>query len=255
MYTFDVVKATDECIAWTRDWFKCNGDGCNAVVGISGGKDSSVVAALCVKALGASRVLGVLMPNGEQSDISDSWSLVNHLGIPSVVINIKDTVDAVLRNTKNAAHKLGTEITRQTLENIPPRIRMCQLYAMAQSVNGRVSNNCNLSESWVGYSTLYGDMAGDFSQLANFTAGEVCQIGRLLGLPKHLTDKAPADGLCGKTDEDKLQFTYDVLDRYLRTGEISSEEDKMRIDRLHTINSFKRSSIKTFKWSGFMLAV
>ena len=150
---FKVEEVTNELVQWIRDWFEQNGKGCNAVLGISGGKDSSVVAALCVEALGKERVIGVLMPNGVQPDIDCSKQLVAHLGIPYYVCNIKKSVDGVLEELANA----GVEITRQTRVNLPPRIRMSTLYALSQSMNGRVANTCNLSEDWVGYSTRYGD--------------------------------------------------------------------------------------------------
>ena len=153
---FDVVRIKDECVQWIRDFFEENGKGCNAVIGISGGKDSSVVAALCVAALGKERVIGVLMPNGEQSDIDKAQLLVDTLGIKHYIINIKDAYDGVI-------NQLPFEPTAQTVQNLPPRIRMATLYAVSQSHNGRVANTCNLSEDWVGYSTRYGDSVGDFS--------------------------------------------------------------------------------------------
>jgi len=235
-YRFDPVRATEECVLWIKNWFDKNGPGCRAVVGISGGKDSSIVAALCVKALGRDRVFGVLMPRGEQFDISCSHQLVNHLGIEHVVVNIKETADAM---DKIVSEALGASLTPQSLQNIPPRIRMTTLYAVSQSVNGRVANTCNLSEDWVGYSTRYGDSAGDFSPISCFTVTELKQIGRYLGLPVELVDKTPIDGLCGKTDEDNLGFTYAELDRYIREDIEPSPEKKAAIDRKHEINLFK----------------
>ncbi len=238
---FDPEKVKNACVEWIREWFEKNGKGCNAVVGISGGKDSSVVAALCVEALGKERVIGVLMPCGEQSDIDCSKLLVNHLGIKHYIINIKAGVDGVLSSLPQ-----DMEVTEQTRRNLPPRIRMATLYAVGQSNNGRVANTCNLSEDWVGYSTRYGDAAGDFSPLARLTVNEVKQIGRVLGLPASLVDKTPADGLCGKSDEDNLGFTYAVLDRYIRTGEIDDAKTGERIDRLHVLNRFKLEVMPSF---------
>nr|WP_316611252.1 NAD(+) synthase [uncultured Ruminococcus sp.] len=236
---FDAALVKKDCIEWIRKFFEENGPGCNAVVGISGGKDSSIVAALCVEALGKERVIGVLMPNGVQADIDMAQLLVNHLGIKHYVINVKDAVDGV----KNS---LPFEASAQTLTNIPPRIRMTTLYAVAQSHNGRVANTCNLSEDWVGYSTRYGDQAGDFSPCSFLTVDEMKQIGRLCGLPDVLIDKVPIDGLCGKTDEDNLGFTYAVLDRYIRTGEIDDENIKKNIDDRHLRNLFKLSYMPCF---------
>ncbi len=241
---FDAKKVKDEVVQWIRDWFEVNGKGCNAVIGISGGKDSSIVAALCAEALGKERVIGVLMPNGEQRDISDSEALVEHLQIPHYVCNIQEGVNGVL----NALKTSGVEISRQTVVNLPPRIRMSTLYALSQSNNGRVANTCNLSEDWVGYSTRYGDAAGDFAPLGKLTVQEVKEIGKLLGLPIFLVDKVPSDGLTDRTDEDNLGFTYAVLDKYIRTGVCEDEDTKARIDRLHALNEFKLKPIPCYEY-------
>ena len=242
---FNVQKTTEELITWIQNWFDENGKGCNAIIGISGGKDSSVVAALCAKALGKDRVFGVLMPNGEQSDIDCSMLLVSTLGIPYCVCNIKKSVDGALEELQNS----GIEISRQTRINLPPRIRMSMLYAVSQSKNGRVANTCNLSEDWVGYSTRYGDAAGDFSPLGSLTVDEVKQVGKYLGLPVSLVDKVPSAGLSGKTDEDNLGFTYAALDKNIREGVCEDEQLKARIDRLHAINAFKLKPIPVFPYT------
>ena len=239
---FNAEKVKNECVLWIRDFFEKNGKGCNAVVGISGGKDSSVAAALCVEALGKDRVIGVLMPQGEQHDIDKAFQLVNHLGIKHYVINIKDAVDGIMNNLPSQL-----SVTPQTIQNIPPRIRMSTLYAVSQSENGRVCNTCNLSEDWVGYSTRYGDSVGDFSPMSFLTVTEVKQIGHLLGLPADLVEKVPIDGLCGKTDEENLGFTYAELDRYIREGIIEDEEKKKNIDTRHKNNLFKLELMPSFK--------
>ncbi len=231
---FEAERIKNECVEWIKDFFEKNGKDCNAVVGISGGKDSSVVAALCVEALGRDRVIGVLMPCGEQGDIDCSHMLVQHLGIKHYVVNIKPALDGVLASLPNEL-----ALSEQSRNNLPPRIRMSTLYAISQSCNGRVANTCNLSEDWVGYSTRYGDSVGDFSPLSKLTVAEVKEIGYLLGLPRVLVDKTPIDGLCGKTDEENLGFTYAELDRYIRTGEIEDKEKKELIDRKHRNNLFK----------------
>jgi len=238
-------RAMNGCIEWIREFFEENGKGCNAVLGISGGKDSSVVAALCVEALGKDRVIGVLMPNGEQSDIDMAHLLVDHLGIKHYVVNIKEAMDGVI----NAFPK-ELEMSQQSRINLAPRIRMSTVYAISQSVNGRVANTCNLSEDWVGYSTRYGDSVGDFSPCGHFTVQEVKEMGRILGLPKELVDKAPSDGLCGKTDEDNLGFTYAELDKYIRTGVIEDESKKAVIDRKNAMNKFKLEVMPSYipKW-------
>ena len=238
---FDVEKVTAQCVRWVRDFFAENGPDCNAVLGISGGKDSSVAAAVCVEALGKDRVIGVLMPNGEQFDTDMAYLLCDHLGIRRFEVNIRDAVEGV----KNAI-PAGLTLSNQSIVNLPPRIRMATVYAVSQSCNGRVVNTCNLSEDWVGYSTRYGDAAGDFSPLSHLTVQEVKAVGRYLGLPEVLVEKPPIDGLCGKTDEDNLGFTYAVLDRYIRTGEIDDPETKAKIDRRHRQNLFKLRMMPSF---------
>lgn len=243
---FDAKRVKDEIVEWITDWFEENGNGCKAVVGVSGGKDSSVVAALCVAALGKDRVIGVLMPNGEQSDIKYSHMLCDHLGIKNYTVNVGAAINGVLDSIhKNAA---DIEVTEQTTTNLPARIRMATLYAVSQSVNGRVANTCNLSEDWVGYSTKFGDAAGDFSPLSRLTVSEVKAIGSELGLPAELVDKTPSDGLCGKTDEMNLGFSYDVLDKYIRTGVIEDEAVKVKIDSMHMKNLFKLQPMPCFEY-------
>ena len=233
---FNASEVKDRIVEWIRNWFEENGRGCCAVLGISGGKDSSVTAALCVEALGRDRVVGVLMPNGEQFDIGVSRNLVAHLGIRSVEINIHAAYEGLMEQLRAT---LGDAITPQTVQNLPARLRMSTVYAVSQSVNGRVANTCNLSEDWVGYSTRYGDSVGDFSPLSRLTVQEVKAVGRSLGLPEEFVEKPPIDGLCGKTDEDNLGFTYAVLDRYIRTGECADAATRARIDQMHRINRFK----------------
>lgn len=246
MSEFDAKKVKDEIIIWIRNWFNSNGKDCVAVVGISGGKDSSVVAALCVEALGKDRVFGVLMPQGRQSDIDYSHKLCHFLNIQYQIIPIGTIVNT-------AEYEISTSLNQplsiQTITNLPARIRMVTLYAVAQTVNGRVANTCNLSEDWVGYATRYGDGAGDFAPLSNLTVTEVKAIGRELGLPEELIEKIPTDGLCGKTDEDNLGFTYDVLDKYIRTVKIDDLSVKEKIDSMHEKNLFKLQPMPHFKYT------
>ncbi len=248
MKEFDVKIVKDQVVQWIRDWFEQNGPGCNAVIGISGGKDSSVVAALCAEALGTDRVVGVTMPNGVQPDIDDSMKLINHLGIRHFNVNIGSAYDALMATVKEELGSQETEVSRQTIINMPPRLRMTTLYAVSQSLNGRVANTCNLSEDWVGYSTRYGDAAGDFAPLGGLTVQEVKAIGKELGLPIDLVEKTPSDGLSGKSDEDNLGFTYAVLDRYIRTGVCDDPDTKARIDDKHVKNLFKLQPIPHFEY-------
>lgn len=245
IYPFDPEKARDGLIAELRSMAAKQGFS-KVVVGISGGKDSTVTAAVCVQALGADRVIGVLLPNGEQHDIDVARAVVKHLGIRSYELNIKPAYDAIY----GAVEEAVGFVSDQSRINLPPRIRMTTLYAVSQCNNGRVANTGNLSEDWVGYSTRYGDGAGDFGPLCQLTVQEVKAIGRYLGLPSEFVDKVPIDGLCGKTDEDNLGFTYAVLDRYIRTGECDDEATKQEIDRRHKANLFKLSVFPTFPYDG-----
>ncbi len=243
---FAVEKVTKQCIAWIKSYFAENGPQSKAVIGISGGKDSSIVAALCVQALGKDRVFGVLMPQGEQNDIAYSHLLCKHLGIENVTINIADAVKAIEKQSKLG---LQRELSTQSMTNLPARIRMSTLYAVAQTVNGRVANTCNLSENWVGYSTYYGDSVGDFSPLHNLTVNEVKAIGNYLELPRELVDKVPEDGLSMKTDEQNLGFSYAELDKYIREGIIEDKEHQKLIDQLHQKNLFKLKPMPNFDYN------
>ncbi len=243
MYHFDVNAAIEDCCRWIQDWFAANGDGCPAVLGISGGKDSSVCAALLCKALGVHRVVGVMMPRGAQPDIDDSIKLCKHLGIRSVTVNIGAAADALAEAVAESV-----PLSTQATVNLAPRIRMAAVYAVSQSLNGRVANTCNLSEDWVGYSTRWGDSVGDFSPLSKFTVTEVKAIGKALGLPIELVDKVPSDGLCGKTDEDNLGFTYAALDAYIREGIEPPADIKALIDRKHKANLFKLEMMPAFPY-------
>ena len=234
MKQFNAKEVKNQVVQWIRDWFEENGKGCNAVIGISGGKDSSVVAGLCVEALGVDRVIGVTMPNGVQPDIDDSMKLINHLGIRHCCVNIGDTYNTLIAAVGEQLGTLDAEVSRQTTINLPP-------------MNGRVANTCNLSEDWVGYSTRYGDAAGDFSPLGGLTVQEVKAIGKELGLPIELVEKTPSDGLTNKSDEDNLGFTYAVLDKYIRTGICEDPDTKALIDHKHATNLFKLLPIPHFE--------
>ena len=239
---FDAIKAKNDCVQWIRDWFEKNGSDCNVVCGISGGKDSSVVAALCCEALGKDRVIGVLMPNDYQADLVDSYILCEHLGIKYMVINIGSTVESLKSYLRQ-----NIELSNQTIINLPPRIRMATLYAVSQSVNGRVVGTDNASEAYIGYSTRWGDNVADLMPILHFTSEEVVAIGDACGLPYELTHKTPSDGLCGKTDEDNFGFTYEVLNKYIRTGVCEDEETKRKIDEMHQKNLFKLHPIPSFQ--------
>lgn len=236
----------DAIVEWIRDYFEKNGDGCSAVLGLSGGKDSSIVAGLCAEALGADRVVGVLMPNGTQSDIDDAHEVAKCLGIKTVTVNINDAFNDLKSAIENGLEK---SISAQAVINMPPRIRMATLYAVAQSLpnGGRVANTCNLSEDHIGYSTKFGDNVGDFAPLASFTVRELKPIGyEITNLPKKFVDKTPSDGLCGKSDEDAFGFTYEQLDDYILNGTSGDEIIDKKIDHLNKLNLHKSKPMPTY---------
>ena len=255
----DYEEVTKRAVEWIRDWFRANGPDSPAVIGISGGKDSSVVAALCKEALGADRVFGVMMPNGEQPDIDVSRDLIETLGIRGGTVNIRDgylgiqhAIETGLAPKRPDGFGASGEpelfgLSRQAAINLGPRLRMATLYAVSQCLDGRVSNNSNRSEAYVGYATRWGDSVGDFAPLRNLTVTEVRTVGRILGLPARFVEKAPSDGLSGKTDEDALGFTYEALDTYILTGFCDDPAVKEAIDRRHAANRFKLEPMPMFE--------
>ena len=243
------MKESEKVIEWIKQYFKDNGKDCNAIIGISGGCDSSVAAALLVKALGKDRVIGVLMPNGNQYDIDCSYQLVKFLDIKYYVININKPY-LELTNEIDTKLKIDSKSYDIYRTNTPSRLRMATLYGISGLFNGRVANTCNLSEDYVGYSTKFGDSAGDFSPISNFTKTEVRELGEELGLPKNLIYKVPEDGMSFKSDEEKLGFTYEVLDKYIRTGEIDDLNIKEKIDKMHLANLHKIQLMPSYKKDG-----
>ena len=240
------MKESEKVIEWIKQYFEDNGKDCNAIIGISGGCDSSVTAALLVKALGKDRVIGVLMPNGDQYDIDCSYQLVQFLDIKHYVININKPY-LELTNEIDTKLKIDSKSYDIYRTNTPSRLRMATLYGISGLFNGRVANTCNLSEDYVGYSTKFGDSAGDFSPISNFTKTEVRELGEELGLPKNLIYKVPEDGMSFKSDEEKLGFTYEVLDKYIRTGEIDDLKIKEKIDKMHLANLHKIQLMPSYK--------
>jgi len=246
MCKFDVEYEAKACIEWIKNWFEKESGGAKGVViGISGGKDSSVVAGLLCKAIGKDEVIGILMPNGEQKDIEDSKKICEFLKINYRVINIENVYNALI-NCIQSDNGNSFELSKHTKTNIAPRIRMTTLYTIGQELNFRVAGTGNASEKYVGYATKWGDTANDFNPIANFTTDEVVAIGKQLGLPIELMDKAPSDGLTGKTDEDNLGFSYATLNHYIKTGECEDEKIKAEIDKRHKYNNHKFTPIPVY---------
>lgn len=247
MREFDVEKQTKQLIEYTREWFDRFGNDSKAVIGISGGKDSSVTAAVLKEALGTDRILGIIMPNGKMTDLEDAKLLVEHLGIPNEIIPITDYYNAAIETFENAQ---TLNVTADLRINLAPRLRMATLYAVAQGqgVTSFVVNTCNASEDYVGYSTKFGDAAGDVSILQDFTVTEVLQIGEYLGLPEKLVHKIPSDGLSGMSDEDKLGFTYAQLDEYISDENANIPADiRESIERKHVANLHKLQLMPAYK--------
>lgn len=242
---YNMEKLKHEILQWIKTYFDENGKEAMAIIGISGGKDSSIVANLCVEALGRDRVFGVLMPQNVQSDMDVSLALVKYLNIDYTIINIGDTADVL----SNALFQAFNKENEQARINTPARIRMAVLYAVAGYKNGRVANTCNLSEDWVGYSTKFGDHAGDFSPLSKLTVTEVKALGKAIGLPDQFIEKVPVDGLSNKTDEENLGFSYDVLDQYIRENVCEDNEIKNKIDLLHKNNLHKMLPMPVFPFN------
>jgi NAD+ synthase len=244
-FVFDQKKIKDDLVRWISNYFEQNGKDCCAVIGISGGKDSTITAALCVEALGKGKVFGVLMPQGEQKDINISYEAVKYLGINYFVANIKNSTDALLASITES----GLLPNKIAVINTPARVRMTVLYAVSAIINGRVANTCNLSEDWIGYSTKFGDSAGDFSPLSRLTVSEVKSIGRELKLPSRFIEKTPEDGVSGFSDEENFGFTYEVLDKYIRDGICEDDEIKNKIDKLNNYNLHKLRPIPCYEYA------
>ena len=247
MREFNVKDQTEKLIQYTRDWFNKFGDNSKAIIGISGGKDSSVTAAVLKAALGADRVLGIIMPNGQMVDLDDAKLLVNHLEIPYEIVPITDYYNAAIATFEKAK---TFKVTKDLQINLAPRLRMSTLYAVAQGqdVTSFVVNTCNASEDYVGYSTKYGDAAGDVSLLQDFTVTEVPQIGEYLGLPNQLVHKVPSDGLSGMSDEEKLGFTYNMLDEYISDSNADIPADTRElIEKKHVANLHKLQLMPAYK--------
>ena len=220
-YNFDVEKNVERIKEFIKDYFVNNATpDTKAVIGISGGKDSTIAAKLLVDALGKHRVIGVMMPQDVQRDIDDSRKVCELLDITACEIDIGPACAALYRSIDEAYDYDHTTVTNipAITTNTPSRIRMTTLYAVAATIGGRVCNTGNASEAFVGYTTKYGDLAGDFALLKNFTVSEIFEIGDYLGLPYDLVHKTPSDGMSGKSDEENTGVPYRVIDDYLMYG-------------------------------------
>lgn len=241
-YKFDAQNEIVHITNWIKDYFVNNGDpNTKAIIGISGGKDSTIAAALLVRALGPDRVVGVMMPNGKQADLDDAKKVCQILNIRQYIINIDLTCNELYRAIDES---IGWDITvaddKTISTNTPARIRMAVLYAIAAMRHGRVCNTGNRSELYVGYTTKYGDLAGDFALLKEYTVSEVLKLGEALTeLPRELVFKTPSDGMSGLSDEDNLGFSYHQVDNLLLFGIVPEMEAFEKIKAAHRRNKHK----------------
>ena len=247
-YNFDAKKVRKELVQWIKDWFEENGKGCTGVLGLSGGKDSTICAALLAEALGPGNVIGVAMPDQGQG-LNGADEIAKYLGIRFMYAPI----NVITQSFNSMWYAEDFKWSEQSIQNIPPRIRMTMLYAIAQTYNGRVCCCDNASENYLGYSTLFGDDAGSFSPIGNLTVTEVRAIGDLMGLPKEWVHKTPDDGLPhSSSDEQKFGFSYETLDKYIRFGIEPETEIQKKIDRMHENSQFKRDILHVPAYSPYL---
>ena len=235
-------KIKNNIIEFIKSYVK-NSHAKGVIIGMSGGKDSFIVAKLCAIAIGKENVFGVIMPNGNMKDINVAKAECDLLEINYAVLNIENLYNETEKLSKQAIG--ATELNSVSTTNIAPRIRMTLLYTMGATLGYIVANTSNLSEKMIGYTTKWGDNVGDFAPLASLTKNEVCELGLSLGLPEEFVNKKPDDGLSGKTDEEKIGFSYDELDTFIRTGK--KQENFEKIERMHKASAHKRNPISTFE--------
>jgi len=241
---WDAVKCKEELIQWIKDYFAINGPKSKAIIGLSGGIDSSLTLALCVEALGADRVVGVLLPNGQQEDIDYSIELVDLFKIKYHTINIELAMNAIY----STLGIYGLELNEMVTINTPARMRMLMLYNISAIEGGRVSCNCNFDEDFVGYSTKFGDDAGDFALLKNLLKSELKEVAKLTILPQRYIDKTPIDGLCGQSDEERMGVTYDEIEEYIKNVIVTDVIHENQIKKLHEYGLHKVNPIPYYKY-------
>ena len=243
-YNFDPEWAMMKIQCFAQNWLNQTGLPNKWVIGISGGKDSLITAAVLVKKFGKENVIGVSMPQGQQPDIDHARDTIDLLGIKWFTVNIcnacQDIRDQIVENIPESELPVGIDNELIAHTNLPPRIRMATLYFVAQELGGVVVNTCNLSENILGYGTLYGDIAGSYAPIHDLTVTEVVALGDYLKLPEYLVHKAPSDGLCGKTDEENLGVKYADVDKYIRLGpEAVTKETIDIVEKRYRANKFK----------------
>ena len=251
MKKFNVEKEVNNIVDFIKKYYKDNNLG-GAILGISGGKDSGVVAGLLVKALGKENVIGVTLPcHSKEEDRIDAKLVSDYYGIELINFDITSTFDAFKDELKNLGTFTDEEVKNSDI-NLKPRLRMSTLYYLAalySMVRGKtyiVAGTSNKCELYVGYFTKGGDSVHDISLLADYTVEEVIKLGEYLKVPDKVLYKTPNDGLSNLTDEDKLGVKYNDIATYLENKDLLDKEIREKIEKLHK-NNLHKFNIPTYK--------
>lgn len=233
----------DELVKWLKQKVKdAKADG--VVFGLSGGIDSAVIAGLAKKSF-PDNSLGVIMPcYSDQIDEEHGILVAKKLNLKTTKVDLSNSFDVLLQSmTEESKNKMATS-------NLKPRLRMTTLYYLAQNNNYLVIGSSNKSELTVGYFTKHGDSGVDLLPLASFVKSEIRDLARFLNIPEIIVEKPPTAGLWeNQTDESEMGFSYDVLDKYIKTGE-GPEEIVNKIKRMNSISEHKRTYPPIFECNG-----
>lgn len=230
-------------IDWIRDYVKSSGAK-GVVIGNSGGKDSAVVIALCVKALGKENVLTVAMPcSSIPQDLEDAKLVADTFDVQMLTVDLSSVYENLCLEIENA---IINDILTEASINIRPRLRMIALYTIAQQNSYLVVGTGNKCEQYIGYTTKWGDNASDFNPIAEFTVSEVLEIGKILGVPSRVINKTPNDGLGLGNDEEKIGVTYKEIEEYITTGKTKNPTSMEKIEKMHRQSAHKREKIPVY---------
>lgn len=242
-----LINEAENAINWIKDYVEKTGAK-GVVVGNSGGKDSATVIAMATKALGKEKVLTIAMPcNSIQADLEDAKLVSKTFDVKLLEVDLTDSYNHLENSVNKTISNIGIELNSEAKVNIKPRMRMLTLYGIAQSLGYLVIGTGNLCERMVGYTTKWGDSASDFNPIANFTVEEVLAIGEYLGVPDKIIHKAPADGLGGLTDEEKMGVTYKQIAEYIETGKTDINSMEI-IERKNKNSKHKRQPVPFYEF-------